>query len=123
MSLNVILLQNDSRVTQALVASLCNSFHSVRVVRSLDELRTSLPKHRCEVVVLDMEVATLSDVEHLKQEFPKAAIVCTHRLPDEQMWTAALSAGAADICPSTDSRCVLMAALRSTSQTRSAVAA
>jgi DNA-binding NarL/FixJ family response regulator len=122
MSLNVILLQNDSRVAQALVASLCNSFHSVRMVRSLDELRTSLPKHRCEIVVLDMEVATLSDVERLSHEFPKTTIVCTHRLPDEEMWTAALNAGAADICPSTDARSVLMAALRSTSQTHSAAA-
>ena len=121
-SLNVVLLQNDSRVAQALVASLCNSFQSVRMVRSVDELRTSIPKHRCDVVVLDMEVATLSDVEHLSQEFPKAAIVCTHRLPDDEMWTAALSAGAADICPSTDTHSVLMAALRSTSQTHSAAA-
>ncbi|MBZ5722204.1 MAG: hypothetical protein LAO03_17670 [Acidobacteriia bacterium] len=121
-SLNVILLQSDSSVAQTLVASLCSSFHSVRMVRSLDELRTSIPKHRCDVVVLDMEVATLSDVERLSREFPQACIVCTHRLADEEMWTAALNAGAVDICPSTDAQSILMAALRNGSQTRSAAA-
>jgi FixJ family two-component response regulator len=121
-SLNVILLQSDSRVAQALVASLCSSFRSVRVVRSLNELRTSIPKHRSEVVVLDMELATLSDVERLSHEFPRACIVCTHRLPDEEMWTAALGAGAVDICSSTDARSVLSAALRNTSAAHSAAA-
>ena len=122
MQSSVVLLQNDSTVAQSLLASLCGSFHSVRVVRSVDELRTSIPKHRCEIVVLDMEVASISDVERLSHEFPQAWIVCTHRLADEEMWTAALNAGAADICPSTDTQGILSAALRKAPVTRSAAA-
>jgi DNA-binding NarL/FixJ family response regulator len=120
--LNVVVLQSDSAITQSLLDSLSSSFHSVVPTRSLRELRTSLAKYRAEVVVIDMEVATLRDVGELSREFPQAWIVCTHRLPDDEMWTAALGAGAADICPSSDTRGILSAALRSLSMTRSAAA-
>jgi DNA-binding NarL/FixJ family response regulator len=81
-------------------------------VRSLGELRASIAKHRAKVVVLDIETASLSEVEKLSHDFPGVPIVCTHRLADEEMWTAALSAGAVDICPSSDTGAILTAALR-----------
>jgi hypothetical protein len=37
--------------------------------------------------------------------------VCTHRLADEKMWTTAMDAGAADVCPSFDTRSIVTAAL------------
>jgi hypothetical protein len=40
--------------------------------------------------------------------------VCTHRIPDEEMWMAALSAGACDVCPADDVNNVLSSILRST---------
>ena len=49
-------------------------------------------------------------------------IVCTHRIPDEQMWAAALAAGAEDVCPNDDVANVLTSVLRSTSVTRGAAA-
>jgi hypothetical protein len=58
-------------------------------------------------------MACLSEVECLHRDFAGTCIVCTHRLADEEMWTAALSAGATDVCPSFDTRSIVTAALRS----------
>ena len=120
--LNVVLLQSDTRVAQSIVTALANSFTSVRQVQSLGELRTSIAKHRAGVAILDMEAASLSDVAHLSREFPKACIVCTHRLADEDMWAAALNAGAADVCPPSDTHGILRAALTNASFKQSAAA-
>ncbi len=119
---SVVLLQGDPRIAQSLVASLCDSFFSVRAVRSLDEVRASIVKHHAEIVILDMEMASLSDVQRLCREFPEAAVVCTHRLADEEMWTSALNAGASDICPPADTKAVLLAALRNASSLHNAAA-
>jgi DNA-binding NtrC family response regulator len=120
--LNVVLLQSDSSVAQLIASALANTFSSVRQVQSLGELRTSIAKHRAGIAILDMEAASISDVEHLSREFPTACIVCTHRLADEDMWTAAVNAGAADVCPPSDTRSILRTALRNASMTQSAAA-
>jgi hypothetical protein len=120
--LNVVLLQSDSRAAQSLVSALANSFGSVHQVQSLGELRTSIAKHRARIAILDMEAASISDVEHLSREFPKACIVCTHRLADEDMWTAAVNAGAVDVYPPWDTRGILRTALQNVSMTQHATA-
>jgi DNA-binding NarL/FixJ family response regulator len=120
--LNVVLLQSDSSVAQLIASALANTFSSVRQVQSLGELRTSIAKHRAGIAILDMEAASISDVEHLSREFPTACIVCTHRLADEDLWAAALNAGAADVCPPSDTRGILRTALRNASMTQSAAA-
>jgi DNA-binding NtrC family response regulator len=120
--LNVVLLQSDSRVAHTLASALAKTFSSVRQVQSLGEVRTSIAKHRAGVAILDMEAASISDVEHLSREFPKACIVCTHRLADEAMWTAAVNAGAADVCPPSDTQGIVRTALGNVSDTHSAAA-
>jgi len=110
-SLSVVLLQGDSGVAKFLVSALSRSFSSIHQVNSLGELRSSIAKHRARVAILDMEAASISDVERLTHDFPGASIVCTHRLADEEMWAAALSAGAAEVCPPSDTRCIIRAAL------------
>jgi DNA-binding NtrC family response regulator len=120
--LNVVLLQSDARVAQSLVSALANTFNSVRQVQSLGEVRSSIAKQRAGVAILDMEAASISDVEHLSREFPKACIVCTHRLADEELWTAAVNAGAVDVCPPTDTRGILRTALRNASVAQSVAA-
>ena len=120
--LNVVLLQSDSRIAQSLVSALTSTFSSVHQVQSLGELRTSIAKHRAGIAIMDMEAASLSDVEHLSREFPKACIVCTHRLADEDMWTAAVNAGAVDVCPASDTQSILRTALRNGYMTHSAAA-
>jgi len=120
--LNVVLLQSDSRVAECLVSALASSSTSVRQVKSLGELRNSIEQHVAGIAILEMEAASISDVEHLSREFPKARIVCTHRLADEDMWAAALNAGAADVCPPSDTRGILRAALGNTVMNQSAAA-
>jgi hypothetical protein len=64
----------------------------------------------------------LTDVERLHQDFPQLPIVCTHRIPDEEMWMAALAAGACDVCPAGDVNDVLSSVMRSTALSRTAAA-
>src|SRR2546423_9908694 len=122
MKSSVVLLQVDPVVAQSLTASLLSSFRSVHAVRTMEELRGSILKHRAKVVILDMEMASLPQVERLSHEFPGLSVVCTHRLADEEMWTAALSAGASDICPTNDTHSILTAAVRNASRARSVAA-
>jgi len=120
--LNVVLLLSDSGVAQSLVSALSSSFKSVQLTRSLSEMRAGITKHRACVAILDMEKASFSDVQSLSHEFPGACIVCTHRCADEEMWAAALQAGADDVCPSSDTRGILHAAMRSAVATRAVAA-
>jgi len=121
-ALDVILLQCDPSAAKPLVSALGNSFRSIHQASSVGEVRASIAKHRAVIAILDMENATLSDVQGLSREFPGASILCIHRCADEEMWTAALNAGARDLCAAADTRGILQAALRTTSAVRSAAA-
>ncbi len=108
---NVVLLQSDLGVTQSLIAPLYNFFGSVRAARSYCDLRANLVEHGADVAILDLEMASISEVGRLSHDFPGICIVCNHRLADEEMWTATLGAGAADCCPSHDTRGIVRASL------------
>jgi DNA-binding NarL/FixJ family response regulator len=120
--LTVVLLGGDAGVAQSLVSALSKTFSSVQKVQSLGELRNRIAKNRAEVAILDIEAAPLSEIQHLSQDFPGAFIVCTHRVADEEMWAAALQAGAADVCPSDDIAGIVHAALGNAGRQRSAAA-
>ena len=122
MSLSVVVFEKDPKLAQSLAVGLRPHFHSVHVAGSRDELRDKVAKNRPEVVVLDMESSHLTEVESLHRDFPSLPIVCTHRVPDEEMWTAALSAGASDVCPAGDVENVLTSVLRTMAGARTAVA-
>ena len=109
---NVVLLQSDNRTVQPLIAQLSTFFPSVREARSLGDLREDVAKHKAQVIIVDIESASFREVERLSHDFPGVCIVCNHRLADEQMWTMALNAGAADCCASSDPRSILEAARR-----------
>jgi len=117
-----MVLQSNPLAAQTVVSALGGSFYSVRVVRTLDELRAGIIRHRAEVVVLDMEVASIKALQRLCREFPHVTMVCTHRLADEEIWTSALNAGAADVCAPSDTTAILQAALRSSAALRKAAA-
>jgi hypothetical protein len=85
-------------------------------------LRDNVVRNRPEAVVLNIEYWQLTDVESLHRDFPSLPIVCTHRIPDEEMWMAALEAGASDVCPADDVANVLTSVLRSTALSRDAFA-
>jgi len=109
---NVVLLQSDPKIAQTLASLLASSFHRVHVAKSVDELRHAAAKHHPSAIVLDLESASLTDLETLTHEFNGTRVICNHRVPDEEMWTRTLSAGAEDCCPSSDMRGILTAAMR-----------
>ncbi len=108
---HVLLLQSDPNVAQILAHSLANSFHGVHVAQSVDELRHAAAKHQPFAIIVDLETASLGEVESLKRDFQETRIVCNHRVADEEMWTRSLNVGADDCCPSSDMRGILMAAV------------
>jgi DNA-binding NtrC family response regulator len=111
-ALTILVYQRDPRLAQSLASTLSLHYHSVHVADSIEELRSTIPRHRADVAILDIEQSCLSDVAHLHREFPRLPIVCTHRIADEAMWTAALDAGASDMCPAFDAHGILQSAER-----------
>lgn len=109
---SVVVLEKDPRIALLLAGSLRPRFN-VHVTDSQEELRDKLAKNSPEAVVVSIEHWRLKDVENLHQEFPALPIVCTHRVPDEEMWMAALEAGASDVCPADDTENVVTSVLRS----------
>ena len=122
MGFSVVVLETDPRVAQSLAGKLSLHFHAVHLTRTGDEVRERVAKNRPEAVVLDMEQSRLNDVRSLHDDFPSLPIVCTHRLPDEQLWITALEAGASDVCQSNDVQDVLTSVLRSVALAKSAAA-
>jgi DNA-binding NarL/FixJ family response regulator len=121
--LSIALLQGDTGTVRTLCSSLCHHFHAIHAANNVEELRQVIAKHRTEVVIVDIESASLSEIECLRRDFAGICIVCTHRLADEEMWTAALTAGAADMCSSVDTRSIVTAALRNTPPLQQSAAA
>jgi DNA-binding response OmpR family regulator len=122
MGVSVVVLETDPGVAKSLAGKLSSHFHAVHVTRSGDELRERVTKNRPEAVVLDMENSRLTDVSSLRHDFPLLPIVCTHRVPDEELWIAALEAGASDVCQSNDVQNVLTSVLRSVAVAKAATA-
>jgi DNA-binding NarL/FixJ family response regulator len=111
--LNVVVAQLDARNAERLAASLYDHFRSVAVARSLEELREAIPKNNADAAIVDLELIDLPDVERLHRVYRNTAIVCTHRCADEEMWAAALAAGAGDMCSSQDVNGIIRCTLRS----------
>jgi DNA-binding NarL/FixJ family response regulator len=121
MAQSVVLLEKDAEVARSLAGRLRPHF-AVRVTASHEEMREDLAHNLPEAVVFNIEHWRLTDVQRLRRDFPELPIVCTHRVPDEEMWMAALEAGASDVCPSDDAGDVLASVLRSRALARTAAA-
>lgn len=120
-SSSVVLLQ-DASIAGALVPSLKNHFETIRIANSCADLRNEVARRRATLVIMDIEHAGCADVRQLRQEFPQTAIVCTHRLADEQMWAEVLEAGAADLFGASDLTSIVRAAVGHSNSARSAAA-
>lgn len=116
--LTAVVVQSDPECAAALAASLLRHFHTVRLAGSLEEVRAAIPRHRAEFVILDLELIAMTEVEQLRRDFASVSIVCTHRLPDERLWTSALAAGALDCCHASDVRSIVLAAMRNAQSSR-----
>ena len=113
--LNVVIVSNDA---QPLADSLNAHFRFVAVARSIEEVRHAIPKHRAHLAIVDLEVANMQDVRELCHDFGHTQILCTHRIPDEEMWAQALTAGAIDCCQNADVAGILDAVRRNVLQAR-----
>jgi len=122
MAHSVIVFEGDPNFAQSLAGGLQPHFHAVHLTCSHDELRERVAQNQPEAVIVDIESWQLTDVANLHRDFPALRIVCTHRIPDEEIWMAALDAGATDVCPAGDVENVLTSVLRSTALTRIAAA-
>lgn len=113
MGFSVVVVECDPKLARSLAGGLSSHFYSIQLTRSGEELRERVAKNRPEAVILDLECSRLADVQNLHHDFPSLPIVCTHRIPDEELWLAAMEAGASDVCPADDVHDVLAAVLRS----------
>jgi len=108
--LSVVVAQSNARTADFLAKSLYNHFRVVNTVGNMNDLLHSIPKHRADVAIVDLELANLEQVQQLSKKFTGTTIVCTHRLADERMWAEALAVGAADCCHTSDVRAIVLAA-------------
>lgn len=118
-SLPVVILQSNLEMAQKLAAELASQ-RTTMIAESVDDLRGRIAKHRAESIVLDMEAASVSELEALARDFPAVRIVCNHRLADDELWTVTVGAGAADCCASSDIESIRMAVTQSRAQSHAA---
>ena len=90
--LNLVLAQADAQNAVLLAENLQSHFKGVSLARDLEEIRRAVVQNRADVAVIDLEMASLSAIDQLRREFRNLEIVCTHRLADERLWSAALGA-------------------------------
>jgi DNA-binding response OmpR family regulator len=120
MAQSIVVLEGDPKLAQSLAGGLQPHFRSVHLTCSRDELRNRVAQNQPEAVIVNIESWRLTDVANLHRDFPALPIVCTHRIPDEEIWMAALEAGAADVCIAGDVENVLTSVLRSMALRRAA---
>jgi DNA-binding response OmpR family regulator len=110
MPLNVVIAQSNVKAAQNLASSLRN-LGAVSVAQSVEELQSVIPTRRPKLVVLDLETVPMQVVRQICRDF-ELPVVCTHRIPDDEMWTEALDAGAVDCCKDDDASGIMLAARR-----------
>jgi DNA-binding NtrC family response regulator len=111
-SVNIVIAQKNSTTAQELARALAVHFSSVSVATSAQELEVILRRRQPRVAVVDMELIPLDQLPKLTKVLPGVSIVCTHRVPDEWMWMAALRAGATEFCHPRDLGVILHVAQR-----------
>jgi DNA-binding NarL/FixJ family response regulator len=120
MSDSVVVLEQNPEVAHSLAGRLRPYFSAVLGTVSRDEMRARVADTHPEAVVVDIEYSRLTEVASLHRDFPELPIVCTHRVPDEAMWMAALDAGASDVCATDEVTSALASVLRSAAGARGA---
>jgi AmiR/NasT family two-component response regulator len=109
---NVVIALSDPIQAEHVASELHAHFRSVAVALDCDQLRRLLRKQRADLIVLDLELASLHELRMLCVDFPSSSVICTHRLADEFLWTSVLNAGAADFCESVSVKSILQSAER-----------
>ena len=109
---DVIVAQSDCVVAEHLAAQLHSHFRNISVASDLDEIRHIIYRRGAEVVIFDLDLANYIYLRGLTSEFRSVGFVCTHRVPDEEMWREVLSAGGIDCCANDDIHQIVRASRR-----------
>jgi DNA-binding NtrC family response regulator len=107
-SLSIVIAERDPAIANLLVLSLDRQFRSVELTSSVEELESVIPRRKVDAAVVDLETVPLPEVTRLTRDF-HIAVICTHRIPDEKMWAAALAAGALDVYANRDAEAIARA--------------
>lgn len=106
---SVVIAQNDPRLARELARQLQIHFRDVRVIASLPLLREEPIQPVPLAVIVDLEWIGFPELRNLCNRWPESVVVCTHRLPDDEMWVDSLGAGATDCCHASDMTSILRA--------------
>src|SRR5215831_16526259 len=99
---SAVVVHKDPALAENLANSLRQHFRFVCAVSSPEAARAQVQQHKAQLIVVDLETASLKQLRALCEACPSMAIVCTHRLADERLWLEALGAGATDCCRDSD---------------------
>jgi DNA-binding NtrC family response regulator len=121
LSLSLLVVGNKSRGLAELTSALGREFDNVRAAFSFEQAGATVREAVPDAVIVDLETLRWSELRLLTRELA-LPVICTHRVPDEEMWTAALDAGALDVCPDSDTAEIVSAIRRHILARRSAAA-
>lgn len=110
--INVVLAHQDPALADDLARSIDKQFLNVAPATSVQEVRSSIARLQAPLAIVDLEFVDFAELGKLCREFPATAIVCTHRLADDAMWSQSLSVGAVDCCRASDLPGILQASDR-----------
>jgi DNA-binding response OmpR family regulator len=122
-TINAVIAHDNDAKGKFLAKSLQAHFHQVEFASDYETLRARIAKSHSQFAVVDLELLTSDELRKLCSDFSETEVVCVHRIPDDQLWTRAMEAGASDCCHIDDVRTILSAARAISPRRRAAVAA
>ncbi len=100
--LSVVIAQKDEASSDRLTVELKRHFRNVAVAHSHVEIHDAIATSRAQAAIVDLDLIGFDQLRRLCQNSLGAAVIATHRSPDDEMWMACLAIGAADCCDVAD---------------------
>ena len=110
-NLSLLVVAHDSHSLTQLASMLGQQFSTVLSAASLDQANVVIHQQRPDFVVADLETLGTREISSLTRQL-NLPVICTHRVPDEEMWMEAPQAGALDVCCDSDPASILLAVRR-----------
>ena len=108
-ALNVVVAHADSNAAQQLSNCLRAHFRRVTLVNGKSELKDAIERNRAYLAIVDLDLVPLDGIKELCADYAATGVVCVHRAPDYEMWSAATNAGALECCHPSDIPSILNA--------------
>ena len=108
--LTVVVAHNDLSTAVSLASSLQAHFKCIFACDERSQLREVIVRRRADLVIVDLELISLSELAGMRREFPSACFVCTHRDASEAMTESARAAGCEGCWRCSDVRSIVLAA-------------